>query len=204
VIALPMWFCVAMIGGASGCFRMAIAPVVAATVWTLTALVLLACWKIRPVRDWAMTVGLERLLLLHLTRFVGIYFLVLCRRHELPEAFAAPAGLGDIAVATMAALLLAVPKFRGWRTLLLFWNTIGLIDIVFVVFTALRIGSKDWQSMAPLRELPLSLLPTFLVPLIITSHVLIFMRAARLRVKLNRRANRRANCVNHHRIASIT
>jgi hypothetical protein len=66
---------------------------------------------------------------------------------------------------------------------LLLWNAFGLIEIAFVVFSALRFGLKDWQSMAPLRELPLSLLPTFLVPLIITSHVLIFIRAARLRVK---------------------
>lgn len=52
----------------------------------------------------------------------------------------------------------------------------GFVDIIFVVFSALRFGLRDWQSMHPLRELPLSLLPTFLVPLIIVSHVLIFVR----------------------------
>jgi hypothetical protein len=61
----------------------------------------------------------------------------------------------------------------------LIWNTIGLIDIIFVVFSALRFGLKDWQLMHALRELPLSLLPTFLVPLIIASHVLIFVRLLR-------------------------
>ena len=65
------------------------------------------------------------------------------------------------------------------KTLLLIWNTIGLIDIIFVVFSALRFGLQDWQSMHALRELPLSLLPTFLVPLIIASHLLIFVRLAR-------------------------
>jgi hypothetical protein len=58
---------------------------------------------------------------------------------------------------------------------LLTWNTLGLIDIVFVVFSARRFGLQDWQSMRALRELPLSLLPTFLVPLIVASHVLIFV-----------------------------
>jgi hypothetical protein len=65
---------------------------------------------------------------------------------------------------------------------LLIWNTLGLIDIIFVVFSALQFGLKEWQSMHLLRELPLSLLPTFLVPLIIASHVLIFARLARTRI----------------------
>jgi hypothetical protein len=65
------------------------------------------------------------------------------------------------------------------KTLLLIWNAIGVIDIVFVVFSALRFGLNDWKSMHALRELPLSLLPTFLVPLVIASHVLIFVRLAR-------------------------
>ena len=58
------------------------------------------------------------------------------------------------------------------------------MDIVFVVCSALRLGLHDWGSMAPLRELPLSLLPTFLVPLIITSHVLIFARMRKRQEKM--------------------
>jgi len=65
------------------------------------------------------------------------------------------------------------------KTILVVWNTIGLIDIIFAIFTALRFGLKDWRSMHALRELPLSLLPTFLVPLIIASHILIFVRLTR-------------------------
>ena len=40
---------------------------------------------------------------------------------------------------------------------------------------------EDARSMHALREFPLSLLPTLLVPLIIVSHVLIFFRAAKLK-----------------------
>jgi hypothetical protein len=68
------------------------------------------------------------------------------------------------------------------KPLSLIWNTFGLIDIVLVVFSALRFGLKDWQAMHVLRDLPLSLLPTFLVPLIIASHVLIFVRLTRARI----------------------
>ena len=79
------------------------------------------------------------------------------------------------------AVVSAMPT-RIAKTFLLSWNALGLIDIVFVVSSALRFGLKDWQSMHALREFPLSLLPTFLVPLIIASHVLIFVRLIRARI----------------------
>jgi hypothetical protein len=108
-------------------------------------------------------------------------------RGDLPQGFAKPAGIGDIAIAVSAAALLfvlgrdnalgrpdaAAVGRRAYHTRLLSaWNILGLIDIIFVAFSALRFGLKDWQAMAALRELPLSLLPTFIVPLIIVSHLL--------------------------------
>lgn len=56
---------------------------------------------------------------------------------------------------------------------------LGLLDILFVVATAGRLGLAAPASMAAVLRLPLSLLPTFLVPLIITSHVLLAIRLAR-------------------------
>ena len=125
-----------------------------------------------------MKIDLRWLVLLHLTRFVGFYFFLLCSRGQLPFAFAAPAGSGDIIVAVFATLLLVLSGARNW-SILIIWNTIGLTDILFVVMLALRLGLENRQSMHALREFPLSLLPTFLVPLIIVSHVLIFVRAGR-------------------------
>jgi hypothetical protein len=180
VLLLGAWLCLAAGVGVAGWLERANAPVIAGIIWTLTALTLLACWKVPLLHRWALTVELRWLVLLHLTRFVGFYFFLLCSRGELPFAFAAPAGWGDIVVAALAVLLLALSDARNWGMLII-WNTIGLTDILFVVMTALRLGLEDRQSMHALREFPLSLLPTFLVPLIIVSHVLIFFRAARLR-----------------------
>jgi hypothetical protein len=179
IFGLGTWLCFALALGFSGVFQSASAPIVAATVWSLTAVVLLVCWKAAAINSWWHDVDLRWLVLLHATRFIGFYFLLLCRRDELSCAFARPAGIGDICVAGTALLLLTfrLPKTqRLYRMLLLIWNTAGLLDILFVVFAALRFGLSNWQSMAPLRELPLGLLPTFLVPLIIASHVLIFVR----------------------------
>jgi hypothetical protein len=177
-LVLLGWLCFAV--GLTGWFHTATAPAVAAAVWTLTALVLLACWKIIVIRVWALTVDLRGLVLFHLTRlFAGAYFLMLCKRGQLPCAFAIPAGWGDIFVAVLAVAVIGAMRTQFARTFLLIWNTIGLIDIIFVVFSALRFGRSDWQSMHALRELPLSLLPTFLVPLVIALHILIFVRGAR-------------------------
>lgn len=182
ILILGAWICIAEGAGAAGWLERANAQVIAGIVWTLTALALVACWKVPTLQRWAMEVDLRWLVFLHLARLVGIYFFVLCSRGELPFAFAAPAGTGDIIVALLAVLLLARSDARNWSVLII-WNTIGLTDILFVVMLALRLGLEDWRSMHALREFPLSLLPTFLVPLIIVSHVLIFFRAARLKNK---------------------
>jgi len=178
ILVLLGWLCFAV--GLSGWFYSANAPAVAATVWTLTALTLFACWKISPIRVWALNVDLRWLVLFHVTRlFVGAYFLLLCQRGQLPCGFARTAGWGDIVIAILAVAVVGAMRTGFAKPLLLTWNTLGLIDISFVVFSALRFGLKDWQSMHAFRELPLSLLPTFLVPLIIALHVLIFVRLAR-------------------------
>ena len=180
-LVLLGWLCFAV--GLAGWFQNASALAVAATVWTLTALVLLACWKVRTIRARVLNIDLRWLVLLHLTRlFAGAYFLVLCQRGQLPCAFARPAGWGDIVIGVLAVAVVSAMHTQFAKMFLLSWNTLGLIDIVFVVSSALRFGLKDWQSMHALRELPLSLLPTFLVPLIIASHVLIFVRLTRERI----------------------
>ena len=180
-LVLLGWLCFAV--GLAGWFQNASALAVAATVWTLTGLVLLACWKVRTIGACVLNIDLRWLVVLHLTRlFAGAYFLVLCQRGQLPCGFAKPAGWGDIVVAVLALALVGAMRVEFAKRLLLIWNALGLIDIIFVVFSALRFGLNDWQSMHALQEVPLSLLPTFLVPLIIASHVLIFVRLTRARI----------------------
>ncbi|MGH7535834.1 MAG: hypothetical protein ACREMG_09625, partial [Gemmatimonadales bacterium] len=93
-----------------------------------------------------------------------------------------PGGWGDIVVAALAlALLLSGPSTTPRRRLAYIgWNGLGLVDILFVVATAARLALADPDSMGALLRLPLSLLPTFLVPLIIASHLLLAIRLARL------------------------
>lgn len=172
------WFCLALVVGVSHIFENVSAPVVAATVWGLTIAALILCWIVPSLRSAAIAIDLSWLLSIHIARFVGIYFLILASRGELPMGWAKPAGIGDIITACGAFILLVTPSLLS-RGLLLAWNVFGLLDILFVVFSALRFGLADWNSMAALRTLPLGLLPTFAVPLIIATHVLIFLRLKR-------------------------
>jgi len=183
---LGSWLLLALLVGASGWYERATAPEVAATVWGLVLLlaVLRTTWS--PFRAWVEGLELDALVALHLTRFVGVAFLTLHAAGRLPAVFAVPSGVGDMIVALTAGVALIVwmpTRTARQRWFLLVWNLVGLLDIVAVVITALRVGLIDWRGMAPLRAFPLSLLPTFLVPLIIGSHAEIFRRLARVPVR---------------------
>lgn len=142
-------------------------------------LLLLAGYAFRKgFRDWVDAQSAGRILALHLSRFVGFYFLVLYGRGELPYEFAVIGGWGDVFVATAASALLAAhrgspPARSSWLQL---WNLLGLVDILYVVVTAARFALDEPETIVPLTRLPLGLLPTFLVPLIIASHVVLLLR----------------------------
>lgn len=177
-IVVSVWFLAALFTGAGGLLALAPPPFPQVV---LAALVLAALAAVRWTdagRSWAMTVDLRILVLIHVSRLVGLYFLLLHSRGELPYDFAVAGGLGDIVVALVAlAIVLFVPRRTAagfW--ILAIWNVLGLLDILFVVATAGRLAMADPFSMRRLLWLPLSLLPTFLVPVIIASHVLIVVR----------------------------
>lgn len=175
------WLLIATAVGGTGIVSTLRPPAVPLVLFGLTAVVLAAGWFLGGFRAWLAAIDERWLVGLHLTRFVGAYFLYLYGRGQLPYAFAVPGGWGDIAVATLAAVLLlsGPPRDARRRSAYIVWNMLGLVDILFVVATAARLAVADPESMAALLRLPLSLLPTFLVPLIIASHVVLGVRLAR-------------------------
>ena len=113
-------------------------------------------------------------------RIIGGAFIVLYFYDLLPGLFAWPAGLGDIAIggaAPFVALALAArPEFmksRGFKA----FHILGILDFVVAVGTGFL--SSGWvESLASevstnqtMTLLPLSLIPTFGVPLWIMLHL---------------------------------
>ena len=174
------WLIAAFLVGHYGLLQKIPLPAVQGVLLGLTALILLVYFKTTALRAWISSLDLRALVALHVTRFVGVYFLILYNRGELPYAFAVPGGWGDIVVATLALLVVFVPLQDATRLrAITIWNVIGFVDIALVVFTAGRLGMENAWQMRALTYLPLSLLPTFLVPLIIASHVILFSRLRR-------------------------
>ena len=172
------WLFVAALVGYSGVLRNTRLPMPALGV-AITLTLIAAIAVRRDYRERALRAGVRPLIAIHLTRFAGIYVLVLYSRGLLPRDFATWAGWGHVVVAALAAVVLLAfrPDTRTGRTAILSWNAIGVIGVLLVFVAATRIPPADplWQGFA---SLPLSLLPTFLAPLIIVSHVLIFVWGA--------------------------
>ncbi len=157
------------------------APVIPAIVLTLSALLLFAYRVSDQLRPWLDRLDLRVLVALHLTRFVGLYFLYLEAHDRVPPVFF-EAGVGDVAVALLALGVILAPLTPAVRLrAITIWNVIGLVDILYVIASAGRLAISAPEGMREFMHLPLSLLPTLLVPLIIATHVIIFIRLGRER-----------------------
>ena len=181
VVVGAVWLALAIALAASGRLETLRPPVPQFVLVGLTLALLFALAVSQGFRTWAWSLPVAGVVAFHLLRFVGVYFLVLYRNGQLPYAFAVPGGWGDILVATSAGLLLlsGPPSTPGRRAAYSAWNVLGFLDILMVVATAARLGLTAPDSMRALLRPPLSLLPTFLVPLIIASHVVLAIRLAR-------------------------
>lgn len=181
LVTAGIWLLLAVAAGASGLTARLVPPFPQVILMGLVIIQLLLIAILKSFRSWCMTVDLRALVLFHVTRFVGIYFLILYSEGRLPYAFAVPGGWGDIAVAVYAVLVALYVKPEGkagWSVYLL-WNLLGFADILFVVITAARLAFSDPASMGELLRLPLALLVTFVVPVIIFTHIVIFARLFR-------------------------
>jgi hypothetical protein len=148
----------------------------------LTAALIVLGRRAGRFRDWLARLDWRTIVGFHTSRAIaGAAFLAAAQRGELPKRWAEPSAYGDIAVAALALFVVVAfsPQRPISRRVFFLWNIIGLADILAVVVGAARVAMADPSAMVGLFRLPLALIPLWLVPLIIASHVLLF---ARLRV----------------------
>jgi hypothetical protein len=133
----------------------------------------------RSFREFVLALSPRALTLVQSWRTAGFVFLVLARYRILPAGFALPAGWGDIAIGATAVFVasrLAVPQHR--RVFIL-WQLLGMLDLVMAVTlgaTAALVNPNGIPT-APMTVLPMSLIPTFAVPLLFLLHTICIAQA---------------------------
>jgi hypothetical protein len=177
LLVAVLWFAGAIAFAATGQLAALAPPVPQAIFGGLTIAVILSGVVFPGFRVWVAGLNIRQIIFFHVTRFIGIWFLILAARGELAPAWAIPAGWGDTFIAACALLItLFVPDLHAHRGIVIGWNLLGLLDLLFVVATAARTAMVDRAGMATLMHLPLAMVPLFFVPLLIASHVLLFFR----------------------------
>ncbi len=125
---------------------------------------------------------LTDLVMLHIFRLVGVFFLLLTYYDTLPKTFALMAGLGDMITAiTSVFVVKAIKSNKPYAKKLVYvWNTFGLADILFTAIAAnvLTKISIDTGAMGVdvLAQFPYCLIPAFAPPTIIFLHVAIYRK----------------------------
>lgn len=137
-------------------------------VYSLLARWFLAPWLDAKPKHEALVV----LILPHVFRHIGMSFFVPGVVAEpLPAAFAGPAAYGDLLSAVLAVLAIAALR-NGWQpALVLVWvfNTVGFADLLNAIYQGLRLGLLEQLGAA-------WYIPTFLVPALLVTHIMVFGR----------------------------
>lgn len=176
ILALAAWLAVAAVAVQLGLLQRVPPPVLLVL---LSILATAAALAVPAVRARVQAVDSRLLLAPHLLRFVGIVFLVLISRGAMTPQFTS-IGWGDLiaAAGALALMITGVPVARldsrwwAWMS----WSAFGLADMAILILTALRIVITAPQEFTPFRALPFGILPTFVVPLVISTHVVILSR----------------------------
>ena len=134
---------------------------------------LIARWHVAPwLAKMPMQTALSILILPHAFRHIGMTFLTpVVVSEAMPRSFAMMAGYGDLASAVLAVLALAALRLSGTAALAVVWvfNLVGTADLLNALRHAEAIPhfGATW------------FIPTFLVPLLLVTHVMVFARLLR-------------------------
>ena len=186
LVALGAWFVLVLAIGASGALSPAGggAPALGLTVILPIAALVGAYFALPSIRDAMATTPLPALIGLHAIRLLGFTFIILYAEGRLPAPFAPSAGWGDMFIgATALPVAWAVVRFGARvRPLVLLWNALGVADLVVALTLGplsapgplqVFVGPPD---TSPMTALPWLIIPGFLVPILLFTHVVIFTR----------------------------
>jgi len=190
--AVGLWFVAALIGGMMNIFYQPGVPPLMVGLFVLIPILgfVFAYRESARVRLTLDALPLWGITLAHIWRFVGLGFVLGAVMETLPVQFGYPEGLGDVITALFAVpLALALRDgglTRNLRNVFVAWNIFGLVDLLSAItlgvlyspssFGILRTGI----STGLMTRFPVSLIPTFFLPLFILLHLLALKRRKEL------------------------
>ncbi len=139
-------------------------------VLSLVVMGLLAKWVLAPwLARQTQREALFWLTIPHAFRYIGMVFLVPGVVAEpLPDGFATPAAYGDLATGLLALLALVLLRTNARGALAVVWlfNVVGTVDLL---------NALSHQEVVPYFGAAW-FIPTFLVPLLLVTHFMMFAR----------------------------
>lgn len=159
----------------------ATAPILAFLVWLAAS---------ARFRAFALALNPRVLTLVQSWRLAGFVFLVLAAYDILPRTFALSAGWGDITIGATAALAALKLADGRHRTGFIVWQILGIADLVMAVLLGTLSGVVEPHGISTqaMTVLPMSLIPTFAVPLFLILHLICIAQARRWPVQSVERA----------------
>jgi hypothetical protein len=186
LLALGAWFVLVLAIGATGALSPAGggAPALGLTVALPIAALVWAYFALPSVRHAMAATPSPALIGLHAIRVLGVDFIILYAEGRLPAPFAPSAGWGDVFMGVTALpLAWAIMRFGArMRPLALLWNALGVADLLAAITLGplsapgpfqVFVGPPDSSLMT---TLPWLIIPGFLVPILVFTHVVIFTR----------------------------
>ena len=148
----------------------AVGPVVLFLLWFATS---------RDFRQFTMSLDSRILTFIQSWRIAGFVFLALAVYGILPKIFALPAGWGDFVIGATAPLIALKLTNASHRGGFIFWQILGIADLLTALTTAALAGIIDPHGIPPaaMTVLPLSIIPTFGVPLFLILHIICIAQA---------------------------
>jgi hypothetical protein len=184
VAVLVAWFLLALGGSLLGVFDSEPNPPVPLGLAAVVPVALFAFCYLTSAsfRQFVLSLNLRTLTLAQTWRVGGIVFLLLYRRGALPGVFALPAGWGDFAIGVTAPLVAWCWKRPFPSKPFILWNVLGSLDLVLAVTLGVLASATPVGVLAGdvttrlMGRFPLSLIPTFFVPLLLILHLISLIR----------------------------
>ena len=185
--ALAVWFLLALGGSLLGVFDSGPRPpLLLALAAVVPVAAFVACYLTSArFREFVLSLDVRALTLAQTMRVIGIVFVILYFLGALPGVFALPAGWGDFAIGITAPVVAWYWKRPFPKRTFIVWNVLGSLDPVDamtlgVLASASPVGILGGDVTTRLMgEFPLSLIPTFFVPLLLIFHLICFIRVGK-------------------------